>query len=297
MPVTAAAEERGWSHLIVKLGDDGIPGAYARSILDDHRVPPFTGLDFKLEPRESSSSYRRFRTARDIEAARRCRSRYDAEFHAAEKRLGVPASVLSAILHVETHCGGNTGKSVILYRLARLAMANEPDNVERNIERHTRGLSGARAQAVVDRVRARARAIEALFYPEVVAIFRLGEQTGIDPLALRGSPSGAFGLPQFLPTSYLRFGLDGDGDGKVDLYEPADAIASAANFLHAHGWRAAVPPARQRKVIWAYNRSDAYIDAVLFLAERIDRARSSRPTVVAAAEHQRAARKSVPARR
>jgi membrane-bound lytic murein transglycosylase B len=108
-----------------------------------------------------------------------------------------------------------------------------------------------------------------MFYPEVLATFRLAERLGIDPLGIRGSPSGAFGLPQFLPTSYLRFAVDGNGDGLVSLYDPADAIASAANYLVSHGWRPALTRQQQRQVIWAYNHSAAYIDAVLFLADRV----------------------------
>jgi membrane-bound lytic murein transglycosylase B len=277
LPVAAAAEDRGWAYLIAKLDADGIPRVRARSVLHDRRVPAFTGLSFNIEPREPSSLYRGFRSERDVAAARGCRERYGPEFRAAERRFGVPASVLAAILHVETYCGRNTGKHVVLHRLARLAMANEPANVRDNIARHTRGLSGARAESVARRVRLRAQALEDLFYPEVLAVFRLAKRLDIHPLSIRGSPSGAFGLPQFLPSSYLRFAVDGDGDGKVSLYQPADAIASAANYLRAHGWEAAVKPAKQREVIWAYNRSDAYIDTILFLAERIERTHPSRP--------------------
>jgi membrane-bound lytic murein transglycosylase B len=55
------------------------------------------------------------------------------------------------------------------------------------------------------------------------------------------------------------------------LYHPADAIASAANYLAAHGWSPAISRSEQRRVIWAYNRSEAYIDTVLGLADLIER--------------------------
>src|SRR5262249_38679370 len=79
------------------------------------------------------------------------------------------------------------------------------------------------------------RSLEDRFYPEVRATFALADRLGIDPLALRGSGSGAFGYPQFLPTNYLRYGTDGDGDGVVDLYDSRDAAASCANYLAAQG--------------------------------------------------------------
>ena len=52
-----------------------------------------------------------------------------------------------------------------------------------------------------------------------------------------GSKAGAFGMPQFLPSSYMRFAVDGNGNGRISLHEPADAAHSAANYLAAHGWK------------------------------------------------------------
>jgi membrane-bound lytic murein transglycosylase B len=214
--------------------------------------------------------YRDFRTARAIESARSCRVEHDWAFRSSERLRDVPASVLTAILYVETRCGAVTGKHMVLYRLARLAMANEPDNLWRNIVRHTRGASASEAETIEARVRARGRKIEATFYPEVLATFRLAANLGIDPLSIRGSGSGAFGLPQFLPTSYMRFAVDGNENGLISLYEPADAIASAANYLSSYGWKPGISRAEQRGVIWNYNRSDAYIDTVLYLAQRVE---------------------------
>src|SRR6185369_11602712 len=123
--------------------------------------------------------------------------------------------------------------------------------------------------------------LEGVFYPEVLAMFGLADRTGVDPLDVRGSGSGAFGLPQFLPSSYLRFGVDGDGDGRVSLYDPADAIASAANYLAGHGWKGEISRAEQRRAIWAYNHSDAYIDTVLALAEHLERVQPSARSLAA----------------
>ena len=65
--------------------------------------------------------------------------------------------------------------------------------------------------------------------------------------------------------------MDGNGNGRVSLHEPADAAHSAANFLVGHGWRPGLSTADQRTVIWAYNRSGAYIDTILELSRRIER--------------------------
>ncbi|MGH7787046.1 MAG: lytic murein transglycosylase [Candidatus Binatia bacterium] len=265
-----AACAGSWDHLTEQLVRDGVPRAAVRAAFGDPRMPRFDRLEFSLAPRESRAMYRGFLAPRSLAQARACRARYDAAYRAAEARFGVRASVLSALLHVETHCGTNTGREMVLYRLARLAMADEPANVRHNITRHTRGVPRPLAEGVAARTRRRARELAALFYPEVLAVFRIAGPRGLDPLAMRGSGSGAFGFPQFLPSSYLRFGVDGDGDGIVSLYDPTDAIFSAANYLAGNGWRAGMTHAAERRVIWTYNRSDAYIDTVLTVAERVE---------------------------
>ena len=132
-----------------------------------------------------------------------------------------------------------------------------------------RAAEGPQDAELAGRVRARAARLEEMFFPEVRAVFALADAQGVDPLEIRGSRSGAFGAPQFLPTSYLRFGTDGNGDGRIDLYDIDDAAASAAHFLASHGWQGQLSRAERRQVVWHYNRSDAYIDAVLGLADRL----------------------------
>src|SRR3954465_14297841 len=84
-------------------------------------------------------------------------------------------------------------------------------------------------------------------YPARAAFFRgeleqyllLARENNLDVFALRGSYAGAIGIPQFMPGSLRRYGVDFDGDGAIDLRRsPADAIGSVGNFLHGHGWRA-----------------------------------------------------------
>ena len=270
----AAASERGWTYLIDKLEADGISRERARKVFRDPRVRPHTHLDYGLYPRESSRLYRGFRSRSSIAAAQRCRGRYAREFESAARRYGVPASVVAAIFHVETRCGENKGKDVALYRLARLAMANEPRNVARNIKRHTRGKPRSEWPKIEARTRERGKYLEDTFYPEVLASFHLGSKLGIDPLGIIGSKAGAFGIPQFLPSSYMRFAVDGNANRRVSLHEPADAAHSAANYLAGHGWRPGLNTAEKRRVIWTYNRSDAYIDTILFLSDQIEKQRN-----------------------
>jgi peptidoglycan lytic transglycosylase B len=263
------ARAAGWGYLVEKLVADGQDRERVSLVFADERFPSFDGLRFSLQPREPRSLYRGFLTSASVGRARLCHAQHADAFAAAEERHGVPASVVAAILHIETACGRNTGSSRILPALARLAMAAAPDNLATNIEAHTGArlpASAAAAQPTVER----ARYLESTFYPEVLAAFEISDRLDIDPLEVRGSGSGAFGIPQFLPTSYVRFGRDGNGDGRVSLYDVDDAIASCAAYLEGKGWQRGMTLREKREVIWHYNRSPAYVDTVLALASRIE---------------------------
>jgi Transglycosylase SLT domain len=80
---------------------------------------------------------------------------------------------------------------------------------------------------------------------------------------LRESSAGAIGWMQFMPSTWHRYGIDADGDGKRDPWDPVDAIFAAARYLHAAGAESSLPNA-----IWAYNHAGWYVDQV------IDRART-----------------------
>src|SRR5439155_20900390 len=95
-----------------------------------------------------------------------------------------------------------------------------------------------------------------------------------------GSPLGAFGLPQFLPTSYLRYGTDADGDGRVDLFDVPDAATSCARYLAAAGWRPGCSATVQRTALRTYNHSEAYVATVLAISRAIDAPRA--PSVAVA---------------
>jgi membrane-bound lytic murein transglycosylase B len=285
------ARSRGWGYLVDKLAADGVSRAHVTAAFADPRVPPFDGLGFTLAPHESPARYRRLRSAATVRAARQCRMRHAEAFATAETREGVPASVVAAIVQVESSCGRTTGTSSVFHRLARLAMANEPGNLAENVRRHVEDTGDP---TIVDRVRERARYLEDTFYPELRGLFTIAEQSRIDVLSMQGSASGAFGFPQFLPTSYLRYGVDADGDGRVSLYDMNDAAASCARFLARNGWRPGLSVAEQRRVIWQYNRSEPYIDTILALRRQLDDGASvseARPRATAAARsHRRASR-------
>jgi membrane-bound lytic murein transglycosylase B len=122
---------------------------------------------------------------------------------------GVSAEILLAVWGIETFYGRVTGRFDLPSALASLAF------------------DGRRAE---------------LFTGELDALVRIVGEGRVPRGALRGSWAGAFGQPQFLPSSYLRHGSDGDGDGRIDIVDSVpDTLASIARYLNANGWRAGEP--------------------------------------------------------
>lgn len=128
----------------------------------------------------------------------------------AEKRFGVPAQYIVAIIGVETNYGRNMGRYRVIDALATLAFDYPP------------------------------RA--AFFRRELEQYLVLARETGLDVFALRGSYAGAIGIPQFMPSSLRRYAVDFNGDGRIDLTRSStDAVGSVGNFLMEHGWQAGEP--------------------------------------------------------
>lgn len=122
-----------------------------------------------------------------------------------QSTYGVPEEVLAAIWGMETNFGQNIGTFNLFEALATLAY------------------DGPRV---------------AYAKRQFIAALKIVQEGGFDPAAMTSSWAGAFGHTQFVPTTYLEHAIDGDGDGKRDLWNsPADALASTANYLKESGWR------------------------------------------------------------
>ncbi|AXJ96437.1 lytic murein transglycosylase [Sphingomonas sp. FARSPH] len=163
-----------------------------------------------------------------VDAARIARGRamYQAQrgrLASVERQTGVPESIMVAIWGHETNYGAYTGNFDLLRSLATLAY------------------EGRR---------------RALFAGEFIAGLKMLDR-GVPRAQLTGSWAGATGNPQFLPSVYLRLGRDGDGDGRVDIWNsPADTLASIGNYFANAGWRPGQPWGFAVSVPAEFDRSD-----------------------------------------
>jgi membrane-bound lytic murein transglycosylase B len=123
----------------------------------------------------------------------------------ARERYGVPEEIIVATIGIETLYGRNTGNFRVLEALTTLAF-NYPPRAE-------------------------------LFRGELEAYLLMVRESGLDAMGMRGSYAGAMGIPQFLPSSFRRYAVDFDADGRRDLMGVADAIGSIANYYREFGWQ------------------------------------------------------------
>ena len=124
----------------------------------------------------------------------------------AEKEYGVPVEVITAIIGVESYYGKHTGKYTIFDSLTTLGF----DYPKRS----------------------------KFFKSELKQFLLLSKEENIDVDEMTGSYAGAMGMPQFISSSYRRYAVDFDGDGKRDLWNSVpDVIGSVANYFSEHGWQ------------------------------------------------------------
>jgi membrane-bound lytic murein transglycosylase B len=169
------------------------------------------------QPKNWSVYRSRFIDAARIGAGVRFWTENRATLERAEQEFGVPAEIIVGILGVETIYGQQMGDFRILDALATLSFdfpASHPRAAER-------------AQ---------------YFRGELEQFLAFHQQERTSPLTPRGSYAGAWGMPQFMPSSLARWGVDYDGDKTVDLaHSAADAIGSVASYFKGYGWTTGMP--------------------------------------------------------
>jgi lytic murein transglycosylase len=160
-----------------------------------------------------------------------------------EQAYGVPGEVLVAIWGLETDYGVNLGKFPTMRSLATLAYDCRRSD---------------------------------LFKAELIDALRIVERGDIAPQDMRGAWAGEIGQTQFMPSSYIKFAVDFDGNGRRDLLRSApDVLASTANFLAGHGWQRGKdwePGSANFAAIKEWNKSEVYARTIGDFASQLARA-------------------------
>ncbi len=188
----------------------------------------------------SLDKFLQVRGADTIVAQGRSRRKKNPDFYASlEAEYGVPAGVIIAIHGMETAFGGFMGDTNVVSAIATLAYDCRRTD---------------------------------FFTPHLVAALKLVDRGSISTKSI-GARHGELGHTQFLPGNALTYGVDGNGDGVVDLNNVTDALASTANFLRQKGWK----PGKGYQegepnfaVIKEWNAAKVYQQAIALMGARID---------------------------
>ena len=156
-------------------------------------------------------------------------------FQRIESQFGVPGPVLVAIWAMETDFGAVTGNKPILPGLASLAYDCRRTD---------------------------------LFQRELLAALTIIDRGDMSAAELRGAGHGEIGQTQFLPSSYVQYAVDFDGNGKKDLIRSqADVLASTANYLRGYGWRRG--GGWDQSALAGWNKSTNYQKAIALFASKV----------------------------
>jgi membrane-bound lytic murein transglycosylase B len=175
----------------------------------------------------------------------------------------VPKEIIVSILLVETRFGDFVGRKEAFNSLASMALCTELETIRSYLPKkliHSKNEAFARTVCCEKADWA---------YGELKSLLLYAERNGFDPLSLPGSIYGAIGLCQFMPSNSLFYGVDGDEDGRIDLFTKTDALFSIANYLRGHGWDCKMDKTGQLRVVLDYNRSSIYANTVMSVADRL----------------------------
>jgi membrane-bound lytic murein transglycosylase B len=190
--------------------------------------------------RYSLEKFMQVRGANTIVAQGRQRKARNPDFYASLERIyGVPAGILLAIHGMETGFGGFMGDSSVVSAIVTLTYDCRRSD---------------------------------FFRPHAIGALKLVDRGAITGATL-GAKHGELGHTQFLPGNALQYGVDGNGDGRVDFYNLTDAMASTANFLRQKGWqpgRGYQPGQPNFAVIQQWNAASVYQQAIAIMAAQID---------------------------
>jgi lytic murein transglycosylase len=160
-----------------------------------------------------------------------------------EEKYGVPGEVLVAIWGLETDFGVNTGKFPTLRSLATLAY------------------DCRRADQ---------------FRSELMDALRIVDRGDLTPQEMRGAWAGEIGQTQFMPSSWIKYAVDFDGNGRRDLLRSApDVLASTANYLAGYGWKRGKdwqPGSPNFEVLQQWNKSEVYARTIAYFATQLSHA-------------------------
>ncbi|MDD5209898.1 MAG: lytic murein transglycosylase [Elusimicrobiales bacterium] len=232
--------------VLAALKGSDVPESYAKAAFADPRVKIHEEIVTAMNKPAESLTYEQYRKLLLTEK----RIAGGAQFYTANKdilasvnqKYGVDAFLLAGLVGVESNYGENRGKYIVF---------NALNTIAERIPRRSAWAS-----------------------KEIAELLKLSYARKKDPFALLGSYAGAFGLGQFMPSSYNAYAADFDGDAYPDLFIWPDALASISNYLVKHDYFSSPGFAENSgpwKALYGYNHSANYVNVILELRLEIQK--------------------------
>ncbi|MCD6548737.1 MAG: lytic murein transglycosylase [Thermodesulfobacterium sp.] len=240
-----------------------VPKDYIEKIFSSPKLTYFPNIMAKsLTWKEVELPYYQFLEEERIKRAKNFMAENKELLEDIEFVFGVEKEVITAIFLIETDLGRKTGRFPVINVFYSLALSGERGLFEKFIDNSEISLDD-------EFIKKKWTRRSNWGYKELLYFIQIAYQNNWDPFSIKGSIFGAFGYPQFVPKSYLIYGYDWDKDGKVDLYNLADALASIANYLKKEGYKMEADQEYKKKIIMRYNISEPYADTVLSVAKKL----------------------------
>lgn len=252
--------------LCERLTQDGFDDRALKRYYEDPGVTfEQAGISLFFHQNESKLNYDQFLGDAALRRARDYMQAQQQWLDAAQSAYHVEKEIVTAILLVETRFGAYLGSRPSLNTLSSLAALSDPAMQEIFWQAIAETTTFTR-EAYAERAQKKA----AWAYGELKALLTYMEREKIaDPIFLRGSFAGAMGIPQFMPSNIIKLGVDGDKDGRIDLFTHPDAILSVASFLSYYGWKPDIDQPTAYRILLNYNYSRPYAETILKVFEQL----------------------------
>ena len=270
--------ETAWRPLVERLAADGFDAVEMTALfasLGSPPLPEFMGqkavelygrfgkatLDVSDEDRVKFAppDYTRIAGGMTVAAGRRAMESNKKFYEGLYKRYGVPAPFIIAVMMVETGLGAEVGKQSALLALGSMSVTKSLEDVLPVVK----GIDSNQ-----DAMRELIATRSDWAYGELKALIEYAKAVGKDAATIPGSIYGAIGICQFMPSNIPTYAVSTNKQQRPtpDLFNIADAAASVACYLSAHGWRKTETPSAQIAVLRSYNHSDVYASTVYGVA-------------------------------
>ncbi len=215
---------------------------------------------------EKREFYDNFFTPEKLKILKECYLKNKKWLKKAEKLYNVDPNIIVSILTVESLCGKYHEKYNIVEVYKTLNFLKKNKKYQKKIFQIVKKKYPKTSKKwFIKRINKKSKWAKV----QLKALEKMYKFYNIDVFKIKGSWAGAFGLPQFIPTTFLHYAVDGNNDGKIDLTQFSDAILSIANYLKRNGWKEKLSYNKKIKVILRYNYSKLYAITILKLSEKI----------------------------